>query len=76
MSTAACKECPFRIGAPMSYDADAIEALNDGCEPSCHMAVGVDAIFCAEPPAHRCHGHDLWCAGAPGFQTPKEIPHA
>jgi hypothetical protein len=67
----ACKACPFRVGARVVYDADALEALHDGCEPSCHQRVGMDSIFheCA-PTADRCHGYDAWMRDEPGFATP------
>lgn len=76
--TAACKSCPFRAGSAMAYDADAMEALDDGDEPACHSKVGVGSIFAHAPlsPAEgtRCAGHDLWAAGAPGFCKPAAIP--
>ena len=69
---AACAQCPFRVGSGVCYDADALEALADGAEPSCHMVVGMNSIFHAEPPTdkQRCTGHDLWIDGAAGFREP------
>jgi len=72
----ACKSCPFRTGSPLVYDADASEALADGCEPSCHARVGLDAIFHFEPPVHRCHGYDAWINGAAGFSEPANVGDA
>ncbi len=72
LGRAACAECPFRVGSQVCYDADALEALEDGAEPSCHMVVGMDSIFFAEPPTdkQRCTGHDRWIDGAEGFREP------
>lgn len=68
---AACRECPFRIGSALCYDADALEALDDGAEPSCHMVVGMGSIFFAEPSEkQRCGGHDLWASETPGYREP------
>jgi hypothetical protein len=67
----ACKACPFRVGARVVYDADALEALHDGCEPSCHQRVGMENIFHEyAPTANRCHGYDAWMRDEPGFATP------
>lgn len=57
----------------MAYDSDAIEALDSGCEPSCHMVVGAQAIFHEWPPKHRCHGFDAWINEQPGFAKPAEL---
>jgi hypothetical protein len=65
-----CKHCPFKGDSRMVYDADATEALEEGYEPSCHAKVGTNAIFCDQPPVHRCHGHDLWLDGHPGYRQP------
>ncbi len=69
---APCRACPFRVGSPVGYDADAMEALESNIEdPNCHGAVGVDAIF-SRPPTDktRCTGYDLWAADAAGYQKP------
>lgn len=69
-----CKNCPFRAGSSLGYDADALEALDEGLEPSCHSMVGLDSIFAkADPGANRCHGHDQWRSGADGFRIPVEV---
>lgn len=72
MSKHACKDCPFRDGSPVCYDADALEALNDGMTPSCHVVVGDDSIFRFDFPTdqQRCAGHDLWVEGRAGFVLP------
>jgi hypothetical protein len=59
----------------MGYDADAMEALESGMTPSCHMIVGPDAIFHIEPPSAEtvCIGHELWCADVRGFHLPTTI---
>lgn len=68
----ACKDCPFRIGARVVYDGDALEALHDGCEPSCHQRVGMESIFREYAPTKkRCHGYDAWMRDEPGFAIPK-----
>ena len=67
----ACKDCPFRIGARVVYDSDALEALHDGCEPSCHQRVGMESIFREYAPTKkRCHGYDAWMRDEPGFAMP------
>ena len=67
----ACKACPFRVGARVVYDTDALEALHEGCEPSCHQRVGMESIFHEyAPTGNRCHGYDAWMRDAPGFATP------
>lgn len=70
-----CKPCPFRIGSGTQYDADAIEALDDGNEPSCHCKVGNDAIFRAVIPtdAQACHGFREWQNGTAGYAKPIQV---
>lgn len=68
---AACSTCPFRLGAALGYDDDALEALADGWEPSCHQIVGMQAIFHEPfPTSSRCRGHDAWARGDAGFAAP------
>ena len=50
MRTVSCNECPFREGSKTIYDADAMEALDEGGEPSCHKVVGHFNIFNAVLP--------------------------
>lgn len=73
----ACQNCPFRRGSPLGYDRDAMEALRDGNEPSCHMVVGIYAIFSAPqmvPAEHAaCVGYRAWCAGVRGFVKPRLV---
>ena len=68
----ACKNCPFREGSPLGYDSDAMEALEDGIEPSCHSLVGVDRIM-REIPGTRCEGYEAFCRGEPGYQSPNLV---
>lgn len=66
-----CRHCPFRADSPLGYDADALEALKTGQEPSCHVVVGMESIFNRVPDQiTRCVGHDAWAAGVPGFVEP------
>lgn len=75
--TTPCKNCPFKVGSPMGYDADAMETLDDGYEPRCHSLVGADNIFSEDwPTTQRCVGHDLWESGATGFTRPFLITRA
>lgn len=69
-----CANCPFRSDSKLGYDADAMEALNNGHEPSCHAVVGLDAIF-VDAPTHqtRCLGFVKWLKRARGFKKPKLI---
>jgi hypothetical protein len=64
-----CANCPFRVGSPLGYDADAMEALDAGHEPSCHEVVGLDAVMTGGPD-ERCLGYEAWCDGKRGFQKP------
>ena len=68
----ACDQCPFRTGSIFKYDRDAMEALNDGLEPSCHILVGAYAIF-HDPftTTKRCRGYDAWVENKRGFTKPK-----
>lgn len=70
--TDACLTCPFRAGSAMAYDADAHDALADGCEPSCHDAVGFDRVFAhaAHAPA-PCRGYQAYMDGQPGYALPR-----
>jgi len=70
--TRPCRQCPFRRLSGYTYDADAHEALNDGCTPACHMVVGADQIFAHEPlsPPAECRGHTAWLNGEPGYRKP------
>ena len=73
-SDGACEQCPFRTGPVFKYDSDAMEALYEGLEPSCHKIVGAYAIFHDPfPTAKRCAGHDYWDAGERGFSKPKLV---
>lgn len=69
-----CANCPFRADSELGYDADAIEALNEGHDPSCHAVVGLDAIF-VDAPNHqtRCLGFVKWLNRTPGFRKPKFV---
>lgn len=70
----ACKYCPFRDSAEAyCYDADALEALDDGEEPACHAVVGVSAIFAHAPmdPVHPCDGYRRFHGGEPGYKKPE-----
>lgn len=70
----ACKNCPFRAGSSMGYDADAMEALDDGYEPSCHAIAGVDAIFAIDIPEESlCAGYAAWCNDESGFRKPAAL---
>ena len=67
-----CSKCPFRIGSSIGYDLDAMEALEDGWEPSCHKLVGKNSIFKERSPvANRCRGYDAMQQGEKGFGPPK-----
>lgn len=71
-----CGPCPFRDSpSAYAYDADAMEALEDGNVPACHSIVGADAIFHDAPfdPKHPCVGHQKWAAGEDGFKKPDVI---
>jgi len=71
MLTQPCSACPFRVGAAIGYDADAMEALQLGMEPCCHQIVGVDRIFHENnPTTNRCRGFDAWEAGVKGYAQP------
>lgn len=67
-----CTECPFRHGSPMSYDADAIIALDEGYEPACHLVVGLSVIFEDWNPddSKRCIGYECYMNGVNGFRKP------
>lgn len=67
-----CIECPFKAVSPIVYDSDALEALDEGYEPSCHAVVGFGAIFEDSCPdgSKACVGHALWLAGAFGYTHP------
>ena len=69
-----CAKCPFRADSPLSYDADAITALEDGNEPACHSIVGRDVIFEDWNPdeSKRCLGYELWLNDTPGFGKPTD----
>ncbi len=70
----ACTSCPFRRGAKMGYDEDAMLALEDGCEPSCHDDVGLRRIFhhgAASP--SPCRGYEAFIRGDPGFRKPRLV---
>lgn len=70
----ACKNCPFRSGSPMGYDGDAMEALEEGYEPSCHGVVGADSIFALDWPIESlCAGFKAWENDEPGFCKPAPI---
>jgi hypothetical protein len=70
----ACKNCPFRIGSSMGYDADALQALDDGYEPSCHAVAGVDAIFALDWPTESlCAGYRAWTSDEHGFCKPAPV---
>lgn len=70
----ACKNCPFRIGSPMGYDPDAMEALDEGYEPSCHATAGVDLIFALDWPTESlCAGYRAWTNDEPGFRKPTAV---
>lgn len=65
--TAACKSCPFRVASPEGYCQDGIDALEDGCVPSCHTRVGRGEQFKDVIPlgGHECVGYEL--RGTPGY---------
>lgn len=60
----------------MTYDEDALEALDDGEEPACHAIVGVNAIFQHAPlepdPSVACTGYHAWLNGVRGFKRPHD----
>ncbi len=68
-----CTSCPFRTHAKLGYDADAMEWLEKGYEPSCHLIAGLDGIFNEILPSdtERCAGYDAWQEGLAGFSKPK-----
>ena len=70
----ACASCPFREGSPLGYDVDGIDALDDGCEPSCHEIVGFDRVFAhgIVSPA-PCRGFAAYLREAPGFARPRPV---
>ena len=63
-----CRNCPFRAGSTLGYDADAIEALDSGLTPSCHVQVGTEQIFQDDEKA--CAGFQAWLEDRPGFRKP------
>lgn len=69
----ACPECPFRADTQMHYDEEALESLDAGRLPSCHMVVGYYGIFDdpAPPEGERCEGHEKWAADVPGYVRPE-----
>lgn len=73
----ACPNCPFRVGSPLKYDADAAECLDNGETPACHSKVGLDAIFHhapMDPPAGKvCLGYEAWVREEPGFARPRML---
>lgn len=71
----ACRDCPFKLGSRIAYDRDAMDALTAGYTPSCHMVVGMDAIFNDPFPSEKvaCRGHEEWQDGRSGFGLPKLI---
>ncbi|UUZ75439.1 hypothetical protein LP414_27370 [Polaromonas sp. P1(28)-13] len=70
----ACKACPFRDLSGTTYDADAMEALDEGNEPSCHRKVGHSSIFYEVFPKDdiACFGYREWMNETPGFSKPKQ----
>lgn len=68
----ACAQCPFRVGSDILYDENALEALDSGHEPACHMVVGRSSLFSAVFPsdAQVCAGYGAWIDGEPGFCRP------
>jgi hypothetical protein len=69
--TIACSACPFMAKSCMVYDADAMEALNNGCIPSCHQIVGTETIFDNLIPGHAiCNGYTAWNCGDVNFSAP------
>lgn len=79
MCAKVCKNCPF-LSSPNAfcYDADAMEALEEGEIPACHAEVGTESIFAHAPfePANPCVGHQRWMEGDLGFKKPKLAPAA
>lgn len=67
-----CHQCPFRNESPLAYDTDAMAALDEGHEPSCHSVVGMDAVFHDFNPgdANRCIGFERWASDRAGFRKP------
>lgn len=69
----ACRSCPFREGAVLGYDTDAMEWLDRGEEPACHRLAGKMSIFANAPLTPEidiCRGFRLWESGAPGYRKP------
>jgi hypothetical protein len=66
-----CLSCPFRVESVMVYDADAMEALRNGCIPSCHQIVGIERIFDNLIPGNAvCNGYIAWNCGDVNFSAP------
>lgn len=60
-----CAGCPFLRNAKTAYDADALEALDQGLSPACYELSGPDAIFAEPFPCEDllCRGFQRWEAG-------------
>lgn len=72
MTQKACNDCPFRQSSSVTYCADALEALEDAHEPSCHKLVAHDAIFDDPMPGKKaCVGFWQWMHLEPGFIKPR-----
>ena len=67
-----CGKCPFKITSPLCYDTDALMALEDGREPSCHVIAGFEHIFedCNPSESKRCIGYEMWLTKSNGFKKP------
>lgn len=72
MTRPACRDCPFRVGSPLHYDADAMERLAAGDVPGCHARVGHQHVFATlSPPAQDvCVGYEEWLDDLPGRAYP------
>jgi len=76
MIKTACPSCPFRVGSNIVYDADAMEALNNGFIPSCHQIVGTETIFDNLIPGDAiCNGYIAWNCGDVNFSAPNIEHH-
>jgi hypothetical protein len=70
--SSACKNCPFAKGARLGFVQDGLDALNDGCEPSCHMVVGAGNQFMHVLPTSKqiCKGYLKYLEGETGYARP------
>jgi hypothetical protein len=69
----ACVNCPFRASSPLWFDADGLEALDEGREPGCHVIVGNNLQFNnpLTTADEVCIGYLRWVANRPGYNRPR-----